>query len=177
MDYETDLGPLVSGPQRQRVLGFIAAGKAEGAELLLGGGTPELPGWFVQPTIFGRVTNDMAVAREEVFGPVLCVIPYADLDEALRIANDTPYGLAAGVFGSDYVEAVDYAQRLRAGSVWINDYHQISPHMPFGGFKRSGIGREMGFEGIRAYTETQSFYVDLARKRDQKFYGLVCSAE
>jgi len=176
--WDTDLGPLVSQAQRDRVLDYIRSGKHEGAECVLGGKQPAgLSPLFVEPTIFAGAKNDMRVAREEIFGPVLSVIRYSDVDEALRLANDTPYGLAAAVFGHPIGEATQFALKLRAGTVWVNDYHQVSPYRPFGGFKASGVGREMGVEGIKSYTETQSLYVDLTESREAKFYGMVCSTD
>ncbi|MEM6666972.1 MAG: aldehyde dehydrogenase [Pseudomonadota bacterium] len=163
---ETQVGPITPRPQRQKVLDYIGIAKDEGARLLLGGGTPGSPaladGWFVEPTIFGDVTNEMRIAREEVFGPVLSILPFEDDDDAVRIANDTVYGLAAGVWTRSMPRAIKMSERLRAGTVWINTYRAVSFMAPFGGYKRSGIGRENGQDAIHAFLQTKCVWMNLS---------------
>ena len=165
-DQTTEMGPLVSKRQLDRVKGYITRGEEEGAEVAFGGGTPAGLdcGFYVQPTVFSGVRNDMTIAREEIFGPVVCVIPYGDLDEAVAIANDTPYGLHGGVFTADPTRGVDVARRLETGTVSVNSF-TINTDAPFGGRKCSGIGRENGPEGIGAFLEYKTINVaeDVAR--------------
>jgi len=151
------LGPVIRAERRDKIEEHIAAGKAEGAVLATGGGRPEhLPkGYFLQPTVFGNVRNDMRIAREEIFGPVLSVMPYDDLDQAVRIANDSTYGLGGAIYATDVAQALEVAKRLRTGSVNINNALNIA-NLPFGGFKESGIGREGGRWGLDEYTELQA---------------------
>ncbi len=171
---ETDLGPLISAAQRERVLGYIRRGREEGATVALGGGIPSgndlEHGFFVEPTIFTGVRNDMVIAREEIFGPVLSVIRYRTVDEAIAMANDSMYGLGGGVWSQNPEEAMKVARKLRAGTVWINEWHLISEKAPFGGYKQSGIGREFGIEGLREYTETKHLHVDELGSREKKFW-------
>ena len=127
-------------------------------------------GFFLTPTIFTDVDNSMRIAQEEIFGPVLCVIKYDSLEEAIRQANDTVYGLAAGVWSADVERAISVANRIRAGTIWINDYHLINAEAPFGGYKQSGIGRELGEWGLKEYLETKHIHVDLTRTRESKFW-------
>jgi aldehyde dehydrogenase (NAD+) len=149
------VGPLVSETQRERVEGLIATGVREGARVVVGGGRPPRErGYFVEPTLFADVANTMTVAREEIFGPVVSVIPYDDEDHAVAIANDSSYGLSGSVWGPDAEHAKDIARRIRSGNVAINQ-HTLDPAGPFGGFKQSGLGRENGVEGIDAYVELQ----------------------
>lgn len=173
-DGETDLGPLISAGQLQSVEKYIQIGLVEGAKPLLLGQRPTDPvlanGHFITPTIFGDVDNRMQIAQEEIFGPVLCVIKYDDLEQAIRMANDTIYGLAAGVWSSDIERALSVANRLRAGVVWINDFHLISAEAPFGGYKQSGSGRELGIWGLHEYTEIKHIHVDLTRTRAARFW-------
>ncbi|GAB3230756.1 phenylacetaldehyde dehydrogenase StyD [Mycolicibacterium hippocampi] len=152
-DPDTTLGALVSARQRDSVLGYIQRGRSEGARVTAGGGRPDGPGYFVQPTIFADATNDMTIAREEIFGPVGTVIAYDDVDDAIRQANDTKYGLAATIWTNDVSQAHSLARRVRAGAVWVNGWAAIDPALPWGGMKSSGIGRELGWSGILANTE------------------------
>jgi betaine-aldehyde dehydrogenase len=157
-DEQTRLGPLVSTIQRERVREYIRRGVAEGAELLTGGAEPPeglTRGFYVRPTIFGRVTADMTIAREEIFGPVLSIMTYSDEEEALRIANNTPYGLAAAVWSGDVQRAEGVARKLRAGQVDING-GAFNLLAPFGGFKQSGYGRELGVHGLEEFMELRS---------------------
>jgi aldehyde dehydrogenase (NAD+) len=150
------MGPLVSEKQMNRVLGYIAKGKEEGAKLVVGGGRPaHLPkGWFVEPTLFVDVDNKMTIAQEEIFGPVLCVMPYDDDDDAVRIANESHYGLSGSVFGS-HDRATAIARRIRTGSIGVNGGVWYGADMPYGGYKDSGIGRQNGIEGFEQYLETK----------------------
>ncbi|WP_116365889.1 aldehyde dehydrogenase family protein [Parahaliea mediterranea] len=155
------MGALVNAKQRERVLAYIEKGKAEGARLLLGGGVPAQlgKGFYVEPTVFVDVTNDMTIAREEIFGPVLAVIAYDDEEDAIRIANDSDYGLSAGVWSADEARALRVARRLRSGTVCVNGGNFYSADAPFGGYKHSGVGREMGPEGFEEYLETKTIAV------------------
>ena len=163
---ETQVGPITTKPQYAKVLDYIQVARDEGAECVLGGGPADRPecgdGWFVEPTIFTGVDNRMRIAQEEVFGPVLSVIRFKDEDEAVDIANDIPYGLAAGVWTQSIKRAITVSERLRAGTVWVNTYRAVSFMSPFGGFKRSGLGRENGQEAIREYLQTKSVWISTA---------------
>jgi len=154
----TKLGPLVSEVQRDRVRGFIQKGVDEGAKLVTGGA--EQPdglekGFYIRPTVFSNVTNDMTIAREEIFGPVLSIIPYDTEEEAIEVANDTPYGLAGGVWAGSQEHAIEIAQRLRTGQVDVNG-GSFNPFAPFGGYKQSGVGRELGKYGFEEFLEVKS---------------------
>lgn len=152
-DPATTMGALVNARQRDTVLDYIEKGRRDGARLVVGGGKPERAGYFVQPTIFADATNDMTIAREEIFGPVGTVIPFDDPDEAIRLANDSAYGLAASIWTRDVSHAHTVARKVRAGVVWVNGWAAIDPALPWGGKKISGIGRELGWAGIEANTE------------------------
>jgi aldehyde dehydrogenase (NAD+) len=163
LDMANYIGPMVARRQQERVGSYIELGEREGARRVVGGpGMPEGldTGWYVRPTLFADVDNGMRIAREEIFGPVLCVIPYDDEDEAVRIANDSDYGLAGTVWTADVEHGVDVARRVRTGTVGINQY-LLDFNSPFGGFKASGIGREFGPEGIDAYVELKSVALPL----------------
>jgi acyl-CoA reductase-like NAD-dependent aldehyde dehydrogenase len=155
------MGPVVSAQQLEAVLGYVETGRREGARLVTGGERLGRRGYFVQPTIFAGVENGMRIAREEIFGPVLAVLPFEDVDDGLIQANATPYGLAAAVWTRDVGKALRAARAIRAGTVWINAYNLYDAALPFGGFKESGFGRELGQAGMDLYTEVKSVWVDL----------------
>ena len=163
-DPATEIGPLVSDVQRRRVMGYIESGRHEGAKVLVGGGAPQRTGYFVEPTVLAETTRSMRVVREEIFGPVLCAMKFADhdLDAIARMANDTDYGLAASIWTRDIATAHKLAKKIRAGSVRINTAGTVDPSMPLGGYKQSGWGRENGREGTEIYTEVKSVTVSLA---------------
>ena len=160
LDPSTFIGPLVSAGQRARVESYIEAGRSEGAKLTTGGGRPadRDRGWFVEPTVFGEVGLDHTIAREEIFGPVLSVIPYADEEQAIAIANDSEYGLGGTVWTSDADHGLDIARRVETGSFGVNGY-TLDFGAPFGGIKASGLGRELGPEGLFAYFNTKSIFL------------------
>lgn len=164
IDESTDLGPIISARQAERIDGFLSAGPAEGAQVLTGGaratGQGLEGGNFFQPTVLGGVTDEMTVAREEIFGPVISAMPFDDLDEVVTRANATPYGLAAGIFTTHLGTAHKLAHRIKAGSVWVNMYHAIDPAVPFGGMKMSGYGREGGTEHLDEYLETKAIWIN-----------------
>ena len=173
MSLETQVGPVTNLPQFEKVLGYIDVAKDEGAETVLGGGRAERPecgeGWFVEPTIFTGVRNDMRIAQEEVFGPVLSVIPFEDDDEAVAIGNDVVFGLAAGVWTENIRRAITMSERLQAGTVWVNMYRAVSYTMPFGGYKRSGLGRELGQQAVLEYMQTKSVWISTAEEMANPF--------
>ncbi len=161
LDEAVQMGPIVSEPQLDKVLGYIAQGKAEGARLVTGGERLPREGFYVMPTVFADVSDDMVIAREEIFGPVMAVLPFDDEEEVVIRANDTPYGLAAGVFTRDMARAHRVIGALEAGTCWINAYNLTPVEAPFGGVKLSGVGRENSRAAIESYTQVKSVYVGM----------------
>jgi acyl-CoA reductase-like NAD-dependent aldehyde dehydrogenase len=178
-DLDTDMGPVVSERQHKRILEYLQSGVAEGATVALGGGVPGgaefEKGFWIEPTILTDVTNEMRVAREEIFGPVMCVLRYSELDDAIAQANDSMYGLSAGVWSTDYERAIEVGNRLRAGTVWINNWHMVDPALPFGGYKQSGLGRELGPGALDEYTEAKHLHVDLTQSLDRHIFDILLS--
>ena len=164
LSLETQVGPVTTRPQYDKVLSYIDIGKKEGAQLRLGGGPATRPecgrGWFVEPTIFTGVDNSMRIAQEEIFGPVLSVIPFTDEGDALRIANDVRFGLGAGVWTRDIGRAIRMSEGIKAGTVWVNTYRAVSYMAPFGGYKDSGVGRENGMQAIFEYLQQKSVWIN-----------------
>jgi len=173
MSLDTQVGPVTTQPQYEKVLSYIDVGREDGAECVLGGGKAERPecgdGWFVEPTIFMGVNNRMRIAQEEVFGPVLSIIPFEDEEEAVEIANDVMFGLAAGIWTSSIRRAIEIPKRIRAGSIWVNTYRAVSFMAPFGGFKKSGLGRENGQETIQEYMQTKTVWISTATETPNPF--------
>ncbi|NYT79843.1 aldehyde dehydrogenase family protein, partial [Alcaligenaceae bacterium] len=164
MSADTQVGPVTTPPQFKKVLDYIDVAKKEGATAVLGGKEGTAPecgnGWFVEPTIFTGVRNDMRIAQEEVFGPVLSIISFEDEADALRIANDVRFGLAAAVWTTDIGRAIRMSEKLQAGTVWVNTYRAVSFMAPFGGYKDSGLGRENGIEAVKAFLQTKSVWIN-----------------
>ncbi len=173
MSLDTQVGPVTTRPQFEKILSCIENAKAEGATCVLGGKVADRPecgeGWFVEPTVFTNVTNDMTIAQEEVFGPVLSVIKFSEDEEAYQMANDTDYGLAAGIWTNDTKRMFTAAKKVRAGNVWTNSYRTVSYMAPFGGFKSSGVGRESGQEAIWEYLETKCVWIDYGSEQANPF--------
>ncbi len=164
LDPKTRMGAIVSQEQMQTVLGYIETGKKEGAKLITGGSRVSVDGskgFFIEPTIFGSVTNDMKIAQEEIFGPVLATLSFDDVDQVVDLANRNPYGLAAAVWTRDVKKAHSISRRLKAGTVWINTYGLMDAALPFGGYKSSGFGRELGMHAIEHYTELKTVWLNL----------------
>jgi aldehyde dehydrogenase (NAD+) len=173
MSLETQVGPVTTRPQYDKVLSYIDVAKNEGAKLRMGGGPATRPecgnGWFVEPTIFTGVHNRMRIAQEEVFGPVLSIIPFKDEDDAVRIANDVRFGLGAGVWTQDVGRAIRMSERIKAGTVWVNTYRAVSFMSPFGGYKDSGMGRENGASAIYEYLQMKSVWINTGVKTGNPF--------
>jgi aldehyde dehydrogenase (NAD+) len=159
---DTEQGPQVDQAQFDKIMSYIEKGRQEGARCVTGGARVGDRGYFVQPTIFDAVTDEMAIARDEIFGPVLSVLKFDDPEEMIRRANDTCYGLAAAVWTRDISKAHHFAAQVRAGTIWVNCYDAFDAAAPFGGFKMSGYGRELGEEGLKAYTESKTVTVALS---------------
>jgi len=173
MNMDTQVGPVTNPPQFEKILNYIDIAKGEGAKAVLGGARASRPecgnGWFVEPTIFTGVKNSMRIAQEEVFGPVLSVIPFKDEEEAVAIGNDVVFGLAAGVWTQNMRRAFTMSEKLQAGTIWVNTYRAVSYLSPFGGYKRSGIGRESGQEMIKEYLQTKSVWISTATEVPNPF--------
>lgn len=163
-DLKTEQGPQVNEKQMNTILGYIDHGKKEGAQLVTGGSRLGDKGYFVKPTIFSNVHNNMKIAKEEIFGPVMAVIPFKNEKDLIDIANDSIYGLAAGIITKDLNRAMHLSSSLHAGTVWVNCYNVFDAAAPFGGFKMSGIGRELGEYALQAYTETKAVYIAVPEK-------------
>ena len=169
MNSKTQMGPQVSEVQLNRIKGYVDIAREEGATVMMGGGSPQLDaefknGYFFQPTIFGDVKNQMRVAQEEIFGPVTCAITFKDEDDLIKQANETIFGLSAGIWTQDITRAHRFAKKVHAGVVWINTYNMFNAASPFGGYKQSGYGREMGKHALEHYTQVKSVWVDLSGK-------------
>ena len=172
-DFDSQVGPVISKQQYDMILAAIERAQAEGAKLACGGGRPKNVGdrgYFIQPTVLTDVKPDSHAATEEIFGPVLAVQRWSDQGEVIDRANRTVYGLAGGVWSRDTRNAIDMAKQLRAGTVWINDWHLLNPQAPFGGYKQSGIGRELGTYGLKEYTEIKHIHVDLGVPRRERYF-------
>ena len=173
MSLETQVGPVTTHPQYEKILSYMDVAREDGAECVLGGGKSERhecgDGWFVEPTIYDGVTNDMRIAQEEVFGPLLSVITFKDDDEAVEIGNDVVYGLAAGIWTSSIRRAINISARVKAGTVWVNTYRAASFIAPFGGYKQSGLGRENGQEAINEYLQTKTTWISVATETPNPF--------
>jgi aldehyde dehydrogenase (NAD+) len=172
LDPATGMGPVVSKQQMETILSYIESGVNSGARLVCGGKRATGPGldqgYYIEPTIFADVTNEMKIAREEIFGPVLCVIRYSTEEEAIKIANDTIYGLSAGIWTRDVVKANKMAAKIKAGTIWINDWHMFRNDAPFGGYKQSGVGRELGRNVLDEYTEVKHIHTSLTNENNQR---------
>jgi len=155
-DPNVHIGPVVSKAQQERVLSYVELGRAEGAEVLVGGDAVDAPGFFVQPTVIAGVGQQSRLVQEEIFGPVLVAQPYDDLEDLVRKANDCQYGLAASIWGKNLTRILDLVPQVKAGTIWVNSHSVLDPNMPFGGVKLSGVGREHGWSSIEEYTELKT---------------------
>lgn len=178
LDMESGMGPMASKQQLETVLNYVEDGIKEGARLVCGGkqlkGEGYENGYFIEPTIFADVDNKMKIAQEEIFGPVLCVIKYSTIEEAIQIANDSIYGLAAGIWSKDVNKALQVSRELKAGTIWINDWHMLRSDAPFGGYKQSGFGRELGRYALDEYTQVKHVHCSLTPEVSQKpWYGIL----
>jgi phenylacetaldehyde dehydrogenase len=162
LDPSAEQGPLVSAVQRQRVMKYIGEGMKDGARVVAGGKTIDSSGYYVQPTVFADVTDTMSIVREEIFGPVIVVKPFDDLNEVAKVANDTVYGLGASIWTRDVRKIFSLAPKLRVGTVWVNCHSVADPSMPFGGYKQSGWGKERGRDSVYAYLESKSLCINFA---------------
>jgi len=159
LDDTTQMGPMVSKEQHQKVLGFVESGKKQGAVATAGGGKGPDKGYFVKPTVFTKTNDSMQIIKEEIFGPVVCAIPFKDVDEVIAKANDTEYGLAAAIWSNDINKVFSVQKRIKSGTVWINTYNIFDASAPFGGYKQSGWGREMGEEALGNYLQTKTLII------------------
>jgi aldehyde dehydrogenase (NAD+) len=164
LDPRTEIGPIASKAEFDKVMKYVEAGRNSSARLVAGGNTKKIngKGLFIEPTVFANASNDLKISREEIFGPVVPVIPFEDEEEAVRLANDTPYGLASGIQTSNLGKAMRLADRIKAGTVWLNTWHKYHPNAPFGGYKMSGYGREQGAEALESYTQHKTIWANLA---------------
>jgi len=161
LDSNNFIGPVVSSEQKAMITKYLELGKNEGLEVSTGGHAMNRKGHFIEPTIFSNVSNSSPIAREEIFGPVLAVIPFEDADDAMSIANDSPYGLSAAVWTKDFSRAHRMAAGLKSGTVWINGFHMYDERLPFGGYKNSGVGRDLGEAALDGYTEMKTVVANL----------------
>jgi acyl-CoA reductase-like NAD-dependent aldehyde dehydrogenase len=177
----TDMGPLISEKQRQRVEDYVHSGIEEGAKLVCGGRKPVdrnlADGWFFEPTIFDGVHQDMRICKEEIFGPVICVSSYSTINEAIEKANDTIYGLASSVWGSDIRDCMHIARELDFGTVWINEHGVLASEMPHGGFKQSGFGKDLSLQSMEDFTRIKHIYVDLTGMKIKPWHSVVYSSK
>jgi aldehyde dehydrogenase (NAD+) len=161
---DTQLGPIATKSEYDKILTYVESGKQSSAKLMAGGKTRKIngKGLFIEPTVFADATNDLKISQEEIFGPVVPIIPFKDEEDAIRIANDTTYGLASGIQTRDLGKALRLADRIKAGTVWLNTWHKYHPNAPFGGYKMSGYGREQGAEALESYTQYKTIWANLA---------------
>ena len=173
MSMDTQVGPVTTIPQYEKILGYMDVAKEDGAECVMGGTKADRPecgdGWFVEPTVYTGVNNKMRIAQEEVFGPVLSVIPFGDDEEAIDIANDVEFGLAAGIWTTDIRRAIEVPKRIQAGTVWVNTYRAVSFVAPFGGYKKSGLGRESGQAAIEDWMQTKAVWISTSTETPNPF--------